>query len=208
MFNNDMLVPVLGAVQKYLSDAFAKVIQKQLIDKISEHYVYPIKNQYSYRMKYTPTAVSIVQDQQLSIIYKTYLYKKNQLLNYNSHNVSHKASSLNNSTFMSYSLDNSFATTVGKAFLNEKASITYKYDKSSIGKIMSTFTGGLGWDTLHEVFHLDKADRIAKPLSYSLQVSLVSDSAKLNVSDVTSVHCKAQVVLAKSTGKLSSPRTF
>lgn len=92
---------------------------------------------------------------------------------------------------MSFGLDNSLATTMGRAFLNEKASTTYKYDKYSIGKIMSSFTGSLGWDTLHEIFHLDKADYIAKPLSYSLQVSLVSDSAKLNVSDVTNVEFKA-----------------
>jgi hypothetical protein len=89
------------------------------------------------------------------------------------------------------------------------SSKTYTYDKSSIGKIMSTFEGNFGWDTLHEVFHLDSKDSINKPLSYSLQVSLVGDAANVTVGQVTKVECMASVALAKSTyTKLSSPRAF
>lgn len=74
---------------------------------------------------------------------------------------------------------------------------------------MSTFEGNFGWDTLHEVFHLDSKDSINKPLSYSLQVSLVGDAANVTVGQVTKVECMASVALAKSTyTKLSSPRAF
>lgn len=49
---------------------------------------------------------------------------------------------------MTYSMENSLVSNFVEAFFDKMSSKVYTYDKSSIGKIMSSVEGNFGWDTL------------------------------------------------------------
>lgn len=191
----------MAAVQKMVSSTFQKTIASHMLDKIKERVVYPIANDFQYKLKFLPTLVQIVQDKVLTVVYATRLYDYSQEVTYKGQAMSTDTpkSFLGKSkqSLLEYEIDSKMIGSALNAYFDKMAGHVHSFDHSQIGKIIGgvSLEGDMGWFTMNQIFRVDDADKVTAPDSYFVAAQLVKDSARVVVGKSTSVSYQVKVFL-------------